>query len=151
MLLVVPFFSTTPLKYDNCHLRVLLIKRTCTTTLYCLAGKLYICGGFNGQECLNNAECYDPNTNQWTMIAPMRNRRSGVGFIAYRDHLYALGGFNGITRMNTGEKYSPASNTWQTIPEMYNPRSNFAIEVYSIKTLTHSHFCQLFETQMITF
>ena len=94
-----------------------------------IPGKIYICGGFNGQECLNNAETYDPNTNQWTMVAPMRNRRSGVGVIAYRDHIYALGGFNGITRMNTGEKYNPSTNTWHTIPEMYNPRSNFAIEV----------------------
>jgi len=49
-----------------------------------MPGKIYICGGFNGQECLHNAESYDPAANQWTMIAPMRNRRSGVGVIAYR-------------------------------------------------------------------
>ena len=47
-------------------------------------GKLYICGGFNGQECLRSAESYDSATNQWTMLATMRNRRSGVGIIAYR-------------------------------------------------------------------
>lgn len=60
----------------------------------------------------------------------MRNRRSGIGVIAYKDEIYALGGFNGITRMNTGEKYCPKANRWKTIPEMFNPRSNFAIEVY---------------------
>ena len=59
----------------------------------------------------------------------MRNRRSGVGVIAYNGMIYALGGFNGITRMNTGERYCPVRNTWSTIPEMYSPRSNFAIEV----------------------
>lgn len=59
----------------------------------------------------------------------MRNRRSGIGVIAYKGEIYALGGFNGITRMNTGEKYCPNSNRWKTIPEMFNPRSNFAIEV----------------------
>nr|KAG5693716.1 hypothetical protein BaRGS_008358 [Batillaria attramentaria] len=94
-----------------------------------LMGTIYICGGFNGQECLNSAEYYDPVANQWTLIAPMRNRRSGVGVIAYHGQVYALGGFNGITRMNTGERYCPKSRTWTTIPEMYSPRSNFAVGV----------------------
>jgi len=52
--------------------------------------KIYICGGFNGQECMNSAEYFDPKTNQWTIIAPMRNRRSGVGVIAYHNSIYAL-------------------------------------------------------------
>ena len=94
-----------------------------------LEGKVYICGGFNGHECLSTAESFDPLTNQWTLLEPMRNRRSGIGVIAYKGEIYALGGFNGITRMNTGEKYCPNSNRWKTIPEMFNPRSNFAIEV----------------------
>lgn len=54
------------------------------------ADRIYICGGFNGQECMNSAEYFDPKTNQWTMIAPMRNRRSGVGVIAYHNSIYAL-------------------------------------------------------------
>ncbi len=39
---------------------------------------------------MNSAEYYDPKTNQWTIIAPMRNRRSGVGVIAYHNSIYAL-------------------------------------------------------------
>jgi len=92
-------------------------------------GRVYIAGGFNGQECLNSAEYYDPATNQWTMIAPMRNRRSGVGVIAHYGHVYSVGGFNGITRMNNGERYNPDTNSWTNIAEMYSPRSNFGIEV----------------------
>ncbi len=52
--------------------------------------RIYICGGFNGQECMNSAEYFDPKTNQWTIIAPMRNRRSGIGVIAYHNSIYAL-------------------------------------------------------------
>lgn len=106
-----------------------LQKSLSVSNLILFIGRVYICGGFNGQECLSSCEYYDPPTNQWTMIATMRNRRSGIGVIAYRDCIFALGGFNGITRMNTGEKYNPITNQWSTIPEMYNPRSNFAIEV----------------------
>ena len=63
------------------------------------------------------------------MISPMRNRRSGVGVIAYRGFVYALGGFNGITRMNSAERYNPETQVWSTIPEMFSPRSNFAVGV----------------------
>jgi len=96
--------------------------------------KVFIAGGFNGQECLNTAECFDPKTRQWTMIAPMRNRRSGIGVIAHDGFVYAVGGFNGITRMNNGEKYNPVTNSWSNITEMYSPRSNFGIEVYTTST-----------------
>ncbi len=95
----------------------------------CPSGKVYIAGGFNGQECLSTAEAYNPATNQWTLIQPMRNRRSGVGVVAHEQCLYAIGGFNGITRMNNGERYNPANNQWTNISEMYSPRSNFGIEV----------------------
>ncbi len=97
--------------------------------------KVYICGGFNGQECLSSAESYDPATNQWTLLSHMRNRRSGVGVVAHDGNLYALGGFNGITRMNNGERWCEKSNNWQTLSEMYSPRSNFAIEVTQFSSI----------------
>ena len=58
---------------------------------YCLSDKIYIMGGFNGQESLNSVEYYDPATNQWTMVRPMRDRRSGVGVATHRGVLYAAG------------------------------------------------------------
>ena len=90
---------------------------------------IYICGGFNGHDCLNTAEYYNPNTNQWTLLTQMRQRRSGVGVVAFNKCVYAIGGFDGITRMMTGEKYNPKTQQWTTINSMYTPRSNFAIEV----------------------
>lgn len=50
--------------------------------------KIYITGGFNGQECMNSVEVYDPDTNQWTNLAPMRSRRSGVSCIAYHNKVF---------------------------------------------------------------
>lgn len=47
--------------------------------------KIYITGGFNGQECMNSGEVYDPETNQWTNLTAMRSRRSGVSCIAYHN------------------------------------------------------------------
>lgn len=52
--------------------------------------QVYICGGFTGTECLFSAESFNPDTNQWTLIAPMRSRRSGVGVITYGNLVYAV-------------------------------------------------------------
>lgn len=56
--------------------------------------QVYICGGFNGAECLSTAECYNPETDRWTMIASMGTRRSGIGVIAYADHVFAVSPLN---------------------------------------------------------
>ena len=97
-----------------------------------LKGRIYIAGGFNGQECLNSAESYDPVSNQWTMLTPMLYRRSGVGIIAYDNSVFAVGGFDGLQRLLNAERYNIATNTWSLVADMYNPRSNFAIEVCSL-------------------
>lgn len=52
--------------------------------------QIYICGGFNGEESLQTGECYDPETNQWTMIASMGTHRSGLGVVAYVGHIYVV-------------------------------------------------------------
>uniref|UniRef100_A0A3Q4HFU4 Kelch like family member 10 n=1 Tax=Neolamprologus brichardi TaxID=32507 RepID=A0A3Q4HFU4_NEOBR len=95
--------------------------------LFCF--QIYICGGFNGNECLQTAEYYNPESNQWTIISPMNSRRSGIGVIAYADHVFAVGGFDGNNRLRTAEAYNPHTNTWNLVSSMLTPRSNFGIEV----------------------
>lgn len=114
--------------------------------------QVYICGGFSGRECLFTAECFDPKTNQWTVIAPMISRRSGVRVAAYGSQVYAVsvnthtqiwmygcdlnqqrfgqvGGFDGMSRLRSVEAYNPQTNTWHSVQSMNQPRSNFGIEV----------------------
>lgn len=52
--------------------------------------KIYICGGFARGQHLLTAECYCPVSNQWTSIANMSCRRSGVGVMAYANQVYAV-------------------------------------------------------------
>lgn len=42
-------------------------------------GKLYVVGGCDTWNCLNTAECYDPNTNSWSFIKPIITPRRGCG------------------------------------------------------------------------
>lgn len=83
---------------------------TYVTTLALMASsdKIYITGGFDGHHCMNTAEVYDPNTNQWTMITAMRYRRSGVSCISYHGCVYAIGTKTRIPR----EKDSIATPIW---------------------------------------
>jgi len=67
-----------------------------------LHDKIYIVGGFNGQEVLDSAEVFDVETSQWTNIDSMISPRSGVSLVAFRDSLYALGGFSGVARLSSG-------------------------------------------------
>uniref|UniRef100_A0A3B3T072 Kelch like family member 10 n=1 Tax=Paramormyrops kingsleyae TaxID=1676925 RepID=A0A3B3T072_9TELE len=96
------------------------------TTLH---GKIYICGGFNGAECLATAECHDPITNRWSMIAPMRTPRHGVGVIAHHGRIYAVGGTDRSECLRSVEVYDPLTNRWHAVAPMYNRRCNFSIEV----------------------
>lgn len=52
--------------------------------------QIYICGGFNGTECLQTCESYNPIVDEWTLLAPMSIQRSGVGVIASLTYVYAV-------------------------------------------------------------
>jgi kelch-like protein 10 len=97
-----------------------------------ILGKIYICGGFNGIECLDSVEFYDPSTNIWTLITPMLSRRSGIGTVSLNGFLYVVGGYDGMSRLSTCERYDPKGNKWTLIADMHSPRSNFGIEVQII-------------------
>ncbi|KAG7258185.1 hypothetical protein CRUP_010143, partial [Coryphaenoides rupestris] len=61
-----------------------------TTNKHPLPLLVYICGGFNGTEYLQSAECYDPRYDQWTLIPSMGIPRFGVSAVAYKDRLYVV-------------------------------------------------------------
>jgi Kelch motif len=44
-----------------------------------LDGKLYACGGSNGQVELKSVECFDPVTDTWTQLPDMTSHRTSAG------------------------------------------------------------------------
>lgn len=55
---------------------------------------------------------YDPQSNEWKMVAPMQKRRCGVGVAVLGSLLYAIGGHDGSSYLNTVERYDPVINQW---------------------------------------
>jgi large repetitive protein len=92
-----------------------------------LAGKLYAFGGstlpFSG--AVNNAAVFDPQTNSWTVLAPLPTARGGASAQAINGLIYVVGGMgaNGAS-LATLEVYNPATNTWSTSTPLLTRRDN---------------------------
>uniref|UniRef100_G3PQ87 Kelch-like protein 20 n=1 Tax=Gasterosteus aculeatus aculeatus TaxID=481459 RepID=G3PQ87_GASAC len=84
----------------------------------------FLCAGF--EECnsysalvfatshVSFVERYDPQTNEWRMVASMSKRRCGVGVSVLDDLLYAVGGHDGSSYLNSVERYDPKTNQWSS-------------------------------------
>lgn len=57
-----------------------LIQEMCTCYFFIgvceLNGKIYCIGGWNGQVGIKQCDVYDPDTNQWTSIAPLQTGKT---------------------------------------------------------------------------
>jgi len=78
-------------------------------------GLVYAVGGYgeNG-ESLSSAEVYDPETNKWTMIEPLRRPRWGCFACAFKGKLYVMGGRSSFTIGNSKfvDVYDPIKQSW---------------------------------------
>ncbi len=110
-------------------------------------------GGYDGasRQCLSTVECYNPETNTWTMVADMNARRSGAGLLLARFFilssflkskvkcwknvarsgvgvcngiLYAVGGHDGPLVRNSVDAYNPEKNIWYPVADMACCRRN---------------------------
>jgi hypothetical protein len=95
-----------------------------------MGGKLYAAGG----ECeckyhrertqyLGSVECYDPLTNEWNYIEPMKNSRSFAAVVSLEGMLYVIGGECSNNCYKSAEVYSPITGKWDSIPDMHTVRS----------------------------
>lgn len=58
-----------------------------------------LAGGWHAStENTDKVECYNPKTNQWTMCAPMKERRYRPGAAVVDGKIYVLGGEEGWDR-----------------------------------------------------
>lgn len=58
---------------------------------------LYVCGGYDGVTSLNTVECYQPDKDEWSVVASMIKHRSAGGVAAFEGFIYALGGHDGLS------------------------------------------------------
>ena len=89
-------------------------------------GKFYAVGGFNGKQCLNNAERYNIHTGKWEEIASLNRSRRSLCLVSLPDGVYALGGYDGENYLNSVEKYDISQNKWKNIKTLNSGRCTMA-------------------------
>jgi N-acetylneuraminic acid mutarotase len=94
-------------------------------------GKLYAVGGFTANVhagALAVAFEYDPATDKWRILAPMKTPRGSVGLAASGGKLYAIGG-RGVDKVTvaTNEAWDPASDKWTERAPLPKARDHLAV------------------------
>lgn len=80
---------------------------------------------------------YDPNKDQWKLVAPMNVKRSRVALSANMGKLWAIGGYDGESNLSTVEVYDPETDSWTFVASMcahgggVGVRSFFLISIFA--------------------
>merc|ERR1712050_36702 len=82
------------------------------------AGKLYLCGGYNGVQCLSSVECFDPSISQWQRLSPMSMRRESAAIAVVARCLLIFGGKDSTECLRLVERFDPAVDAWRPMPSM---------------------------------
>jgi len=85
-------------------------------------GRLYVCGGTDGQERLSSAERFNLSNGTWEVLPPMIHRRYGITASVLHGRLYVCGGFNGQEALSSAERFDPGSGTWELLLPMTEKR-----------------------------
>jgi len=72
---------------------------------------------------------YDPKTNRWVSVEPMKTRRKHLGTAVLDNMLYAIGGRDENTELNSVEKYDHTTNQWTSVVAMNFRRSGVGLAV----------------------
>jgi len=76
---------------------------------------------------LDNLDIYDPNTDKWSIGAPMKISRSWHTATLLNDgRMLVAGGYNDSLEINECEIYDPQNNTWVTVSPMMVKRHTHA-------------------------
>ena len=124
---------------------------------------LYVFGGYNGSERVNDIYRFCLETYEWGVVTPVggtvpppRDRHCGC---VYKDCLYVFGGFDGARRINDMWSFSFETSTWKEIdqntPLANNNNNNIGDEEAVFPTVApsprHSHAAVVVGCRMYVF
>jgi plastocyanin/N-acetylneuraminic acid mutarotase len=94
-------------------------------------GSLLVAGGFAGavaDPLISSAELYNPNSNKWTMTAPMHLERAGALAVTLNSgDVLVTGGLGKSGVLTSCELYNPNTNTWTMTGNMTQARYDHQI------------------------
>ena len=106
-----------------------------------LGGRVYCVGGWNGQYGMRQCNVLDPQSRQWSDIAPLNFGRYQAAVTATSGKLYAVGGCDTWNCLNTVEVYDPELNAWDSLPPLNTARRGCGVAFYqSIQPFFHQTY-----------
>ena len=103
--------------------------------------KLFVFGGCNlnaNQQALPmlQSECYDPATNQWSLITPLAISHKEASCVVYQDRIHVIGGYNVQTKQ--GQKmascYDLYTGVWETFGTLQESKTGVGYCMLEIPT-----------------
>jgi N-acetylneuraminic acid mutarotase len=95
-----------------------------------VAGRLHICGGFDGVQYMAAAVRFCPGATAWDTLPPMSERRSHPVAASVGGRLVVCGGKGeGTLRLDSVERLDPEGAGWEPLPPMLERRSQAASAV----------------------
>ena len=89
--------------------------------------KIYVLGGSVADQSYEVVECFNPRTNAWSSVAPMRERRHSACAVGFSNHVFVFGGYRRYmcpSAMHQGEPprkfcdtevYSSTQECWKPV------------------------------------
>ncbi|HSB65155.1 MAG TPA: LuxR C-terminal-related transcriptional regulator [Anaerolineales bacterium] len=84
-----------------------LPKPLCRYALAVNEGRMYLFGGWDGKQVVNDAYVYDPDNDQWSQITAMPTARSYAGAVTGGGKIYVIGGWDGNQALTNNEVFHP--------------------------------------------
>lgn len=96
-----------------------------------LEGKIYLFGGWDGEDYQEEVWQYNPDQDTWVERTPMPTPRAFTGALALEGDIFVIGGENETGLLSTNERYSPTAeaasgNPWTPRARLPEPRSRMA-------------------------
>ncbi|KAK7939233.1 hypothetical protein WMY93_002559 [Mugilogobius chulae] len=77
-------------------------------------GKVYVIGGFDGNQRLSSVEAYDPFHNRWTQVTPLAEGVSSFAAANFDRWIYVIGGGpNGKLATDKVQCWEPGTDSWE--------------------------------------
>jgi len=110
-----------------------MLERRSDASAHVIAGRVYVCGGCNGEasqnsamnSVLNTVERFDPSLGAWELMPPMLFARKCAAAGVIEGKLYVCGGYDATEQaLDLSECADPhASTVWEALPLMHEPRA----------------------------
>ena len=127
--------SSHPMRYLNPKLmKWTVMKERVPIPMHCsitaLNEELYVIGG---DQHWNKVDKYDPNLDEWKVVASIKTARASHCAVAMGNLIYVLGGRHSNVCHRSVEFFNPSANQWTDRPSMSFKRTFAGAAVYSGK------------------